>query len=201
MYKDISIFIGGSTNVNISDNYKDFAYFLGIEFNDRDYELLFDGCNGLPGLVYHNIKDKMKTVMYYNDIYKMPKLDGIVRAYNKQSDVTHAFINNCDAMIFMKGGMGTLSEISHAIDTKKNKEHDKPIVIININHEWDELINLLKTYDISDLYYVTDNVIDCLNYIEKNIYNINSNFYDLYIKNDFTKRKEAIIINDCSIKK
>lgn len=201
MYKEISIFIGGSTDANISNNYKEFAYFLGQYFNERDYELIFDGCNGLPGLVYNNINDKMKTIMYYNDIYRMPRLDGRVRSYNKQSDVTHAFINCCDAMIFMKGGVGTLTELCHAIDTKKNKEHDKPIVIVNINHEWDELINLLKTYDISDLYNVTDNVMDCLNYIEKSIYDINSRFYDLYIKNDVVKRKEAIIVNDYSTMK
>lgn len=195
MDKKINIFIGGSTDINISKNYRDFALFLGDEINKRDYEIIFDGCSGLPSVVYDCLSDKMRSLMFYSEYYPMPKISGRIKQFDKQSNVMRSFINASDAMIFMKGGMGTLAEITYALDSKKNKEHDNPIVIININNEWDELINLLKTYDIDNLYFVTDNVDDCLNYIEKHLYNENSKFYNTYVKYNSPARCEPIINN------
>ena len=196
MYKNINIFIAGSTDRNISEFYSEVALLLGEEINNRDYNVIFDGCNGLPYLVYSKLEDKMRSTIFYNDLYPMPKLKANIKSYNLQSNITRDFIKLSDAMIFMKGGMGTLAEISYAIDSKKNKEHDNPIVILNVNNEWDELTNLLKMYKLDHLYYITDNYLDCLNYIENYLYSKNSKFYNLYIKNSMIERKNPIIIEN-----
>lgn len=180
--KHIEIFIGGSTNKYISDSYNHLALQLGKIINDRDYLIWFDGCDGLPKIVYDQLKDKSRASIVYSNYYGIPKIDfRFVLEKHDQSDVTKALVNVADAIIFFKGGLGTLTEITKALDEKKNHEHDKPIVILNINHEWDTLIDLLTSYDLNDLYCVTDNVEDCLDYIEKEIFNKNSTFYKHYI--------------------
>lgn len=192
--KYIEIFIGGSTDKNISKTYNDLARQLGEEINNRDYLIWFDGCDGIPRIIYDSLKNKKRSRIVYNDYYNNPKLDfGFIFSKKSQSEVTDFLIKNCDAIIFFKGGMGTLAEIAKSIDTKKNHEHDKPIVILNINHEWDELVNLLKTYDLDDLYYITDNVKDCLNYIENEIFKENSKYKRYYVDDGCSIRNTPII--------
>lgn len=193
MSKKINIFIGGSTNSDISANYNRLAINLGKKIKTRDYSIIFDGCFGLPFLSFLELADEYDrvsifTTRYYTDVfnpfYKHKRFD-------KQSQFTFSITQESDAMIFMKGGIGTAIEVLHAIDSKKNKEHDHPIVIFNLNNEWDDLVNLLKTYNCDDLYYVTDNVIDGLNYIESELFKDDSYFYKVWL--NFCDRKEPII--------
>lgn len=193
MSKRINIFIGGSTDANISDNYNKLAINLGKKIKTRDYSIIFNGCFGLPFLVFLELSDEYDRVnifitRYYSDVFNSFYNH---KCFDKQSQFTFSITKESDAMIFMKGGIGTAIEVLHAIDSKKNKENDHPIVIFNLNNEWDDLVNLLKTYDCDDLYYVTDNVIDGLNYIESELFKEGSYFYKVWL--DFCDRKEPII--------
>ena len=206
MYKKIELFVGGSTNQNITEKYKEAAVLLGKKANDREYRIIFDGCKGLPSLVYDQLEYfNYGTIVYdcyhslakeYNNCLYGPNIISL----NKQSDVTKALIDNSDALFFMKGGIGTIAEITQAIDKKKNKEHDKPIVILNLENSWDELITFLNTFNLSDLYYVTDNVIDGLNYIERELYSENSKFYSDYLKYSSCLERDYPIIEEIPIK-
>lgn len=71
MYEKIKLFIGGSTNVS-SKSYALFAKELGEVINERDYNIIFDGCFGYPYLVYNEIDDLERSVVYYNDLYRRP---------------------------------------------------------------------------------------------------------------------------------
>ena len=42
MYKKIELFVGGSTNQNITEKYKEAAVLLGKKANDRGYRIIFD---------------------------------------------------------------------------------------------------------------------------------------------------------------
>lgn len=195
-YRKIAIFIGGSMDANLSADYHDTAIALGKEINDRGYDIVFDGCEGLPFLVYNELDDKMRSLMIYTDYwYPMPKISGNVRPLDQQSDVTSALIKSSDAMIFMKGGFGTVAEIMRALDSKKNKEHDNPILILNLNHEWDLLVNLLDSYDLGDLYFVTDNYSDGLDYIERELYKEGSKFRKNWVDSGYVERREPLITN------
>ena len=203
MEKKITLFIGGSVDKNMSLAYNSLATELGKKINERDYRIIFDGCNGLPYLVFKEITDTSRSTIwitkYYDNDY-MYSTSSVVYTFDNQSDFTKAIPEASDAMIFMKGSMGTITEIFHTIDSKKNKEHDKPIVILNVNNEWDDLINLLSSYDLNNLYYVTDNIIDALNHIELELYKESSSFYH-YIKYGYIDKKRAPIIENAQIKK
>lgn len=214
MKKRIGLFVGGSTDQNLSDEYKNAAILLGKKMNERKYTIIFDGCHGLPCLAYQQLDDCNDGLIIYDDYYQKPDFEKIlsypgitlfygpqIRSLDKQSDVTRALINAGDALFFMKGGMGTIAEIVQAIDRKRNQEHDKPIVILNLNHSWDELVALLDSYNLKDLYYVTDNVIDGLNYIEKELYDKKSKFYCNYLKYGSVCERDYPIIEELPNKK
>lgn len=194
MFKQIDLFIGGSMNPNISENYRETAIQLGKKINERDYNIVFDGCYGLPFLAFNELDNKTRAAMFWSDGNRIPDIIGpLTHAYKDQATVTKMFIEYSDACIFMKGTSGTVSEIVYAIDTKKNNVHYNPIVILNINHEWDILVDLLNTFHLDNLYYVTDNVIDALNYIEKSLYDEDSYFYSTWVKNGYLERTKPII--------
>ena len=193
MDKQIDLFIAGSMDPNISKNYKQAAIELGKKINERDYNILFDGCYGLPFLTFNELENRTRASMYWSARQRIPDITGTMTwELNNQAAVTRAFIHNSDACIFMKGTSGTVSELIYAIDAKKNKEHHNPIVILNINHEWDVLIHLLDTFHLEELYYVTDDVTDALNYIETSLYDKDSHFYNTWIKWNYLKRTEPI---------
>lgn len=168
MQRKLNIFIGGGSVC--SENYYNAAVDLGNIINITNYNIVYDGCKGLPGVVFEQINDKTRSVIYYSTKYPMPPIDkGIICGLKNQSQVTISFIENSDAMIFFKGGPGTWAEIMYAIDSKKNNEHNKPIVILNINGEWNIIINVLKELKLNDLLFVTENVESAVDYIQENI--------------------------------
>lgn len=89
--------------------------------------------------------------------------------FRYQSEVTRALLDWCNVAVFFKGGSGTLAELFHAIDSKKNKEHSKPIIILNIAHQWDDLLNILEPLNLGHLYNVVDTPQKEIEYIENNI--------------------------------
>jgi len=194
MFKKINIFIGGSTDKNISQSYYNVAIELGQKINERkDYLITFDGCLGLPYLVFNELDYTSRAMIYktcyYGNDYIF-KSSAIVREFRHQSDFIRSISENSDAMIFMKGGSSTIAEIMYAIDAKKNKEHDKPIAILNVNNEWKELVDLLNSFNVDNIYYITDNVIDALNYIETQLFDKKASF-NHYLQ--YMERKEPII--------
>lgn len=93
--------------------------------------------------------------------------------------------------VFLKGGSGTLAELFHAIDTKKNGEHNKPILILNLKNQWDELINLLKPLELSNLYEVMHTPQEIMKYINEHIkidYSYQRAIYTDDTKNDDFER-------------
>lgn len=207
MLKEINIFIGGSTTKNVSYNYINAAKELAQKIDQRDYKIVFDGCSGLPSIVFETLTGFDRAIICYTEHYHSDYLQESLYSKNrikinqsiqlkKQSEMTDTVIDLADALIFMKGQMGTLEEIFRVINGKKNKEYDKPVAILNINHEWDDLINLLNSCNVNEFYYVADNVVDCLNYIETSLYAETSNFYKLYVENNYIERLTPIIETD-----
>lgn len=53
-------------------------------------------------------------------------------------------LERCDAVLALVGGTGTLDEITEVIELRRNKFHDKPIVILNTEKFYDGLIVQLQ---------------------------------------------------------
>ncbi|QHT68245.1 TIGR00730 family Rossman fold protein [Rhodocytophaga rosea] len=54
------------------------------------------------------------------------------------------FLDGTDALITLPGGCGTLEELLEAITLKRLGLFTKPIIIVNINHYYDPLIDMLE---------------------------------------------------------
>lgn len=206
MKKDINVFIGGSIDQKLSINYAMTAKDLGKKINERDYKIIFDGCSGLPALVFDELSSYDRAIIYYTRYYRSEYINDYFRLTSPfvlhaveletQSQMTDTIIAAADAFIFMKGQMGTLEEMSRVINGNKNKEYRKPIVFLNVEHEWDDLMGVLASYDVGDYYHVTDNVSDALNYIEEELFKETSDFYQLYVSSGYAKRNFPIIMGE-----
>lgn len=184
--------------MNISDSYHDVAVELGQRINERkDYNVIFDECLGLPFLTFSKLDDTSRAIVFQTRYYcydYVYSTQALLCTFNTQSEFVGAIPERSDAMVFMKGGASTISEIMYCVESKKNGEHDKPIVILNVNDEFSDFVNLLDSLNINDAYYVTDNVLDGLNYIENELFKDKSSFRLQFMQ--FMERQESIIVED-----
>jgi len=51
---------------------------------------------------------------------------------------------NCDAVVVMPGGAGSLDELFEALTWRQLGLHSKPVLLMNTNGYWDPLIHLLN---------------------------------------------------------
>lgn len=80
-----------------------------------------------------------------------------------------------DAFVALAGGIGTLDEISEAIANKQLHYHNKPVVFINTNKFYHELLSFFERMireefaypGFEELYYVAGDAADAYRYIEK----------------------------------
>lgn len=78
-----------------------------------------------------------------------------------------------DAVVALAGGFGTLEEISEMIVQKQLGYNSKPIVLLNVNHFYDNLIDFFNTMieenfaksSAKDLYYVAETPEDAIGYL------------------------------------
>ena len=174
MNKRIDIFVSGSTNPNISKEYNQAAKEFGRMIDLKRHNVIFDGCRGLPGIVASQLKEPndnlaIATTSNRQIPYREWPFATINGTFRYQSEVTRAFLDWSDVAVFFKGWSGTLVELFYALDTKKNKEHNKPILILNIQNQWDDLINILRPLELSHLYSVMNTPQQVMEYIENNI--------------------------------
>ncbi len=82
-----------------------------------------------------------------------------------------------DSFIALPGGFGTLEELLEIITLKQLNLHNKPIVLLNVDNFYD---NLIKQFDLfykenfaydkfnkEDIYHISQTVEEAINYIEK----------------------------------
>lgn len=82
-----------------------------------------------------------------------------------------------DAFIMGPGGIGTFDEFFEILTLKQLSRHTKAIAIFNVNHYFDDLLNMIKKgiecdfirEECRELYKVFDNADDMLDYIENYI--------------------------------
>ena len=131
-----------------------------LESSKRLLQLIFKGNNnlvfgamdsGIMGIAYRVAKqNNRKVIGIAPEIYKedFKELDCDKEILTKDvNDRTDELINNSDILIFLPGGIGTLYELMTAIEMKRSKEFDKPIILYNNTGFFDDIIHMLdKTY-------------------------------------------------------
>lgn len=173
----MNVFIGGSSRDNIDYIFVKEAKKLATYLANNNYNLVSGSISGLMSYVNdifisNNMNNMIMTVYSYQDI-DINK-DNVYN-HNTIGDRKYSLINNSNLIAFLPGGLGTFDEIFTTIESKRAKEHNLPIIIININNYYDDLINQLnKMYNNnladkkdSNYYHIANSVDDAIKYIEE----------------------------------
>ena len=176
----MNVCIYGASSNAIDKVYLDTAYSLSATLAKRGHTLVFGGgANGVMGATARGAADNGGKMIGIAPSFFT--VDGVL--YNNCTEFIYTetmrerkqiLENKSDAFIVAAGGIGTMDEFFEILTLKQLEQHDKPIIIYNVNGFYDDLLGMLqKTADLRfmkhkslELYAVFDNETDIINYIE-----------------------------------
>lgn len=176
----MNICVFGSANKGIDEYFQEKGYELGHKLADLGHDVIFGaGSYGMMGSVAKGVTENNGNVYGILPSW-MDNFDDIFEGcedviYTKGiDDRKELFLNHSDIFIITPGGLGTLDEFFEFVSLKQLKRHKKPIIIYNINHFYDDLIELLNVMADGNfifvpyrLYEVADNLDDLIKLIEE----------------------------------
>ena len=131
--------------------YEKAANNLGVMLAQHQFNLVYGGGRlGLMGITADAVLKHgghvIGVIPHYLESFEGAHL-GIQELY--RVDTMHErklkMSERADAFVIMPGGFGTLDELFEIITWKQLKFHDKPIIIVNINHYWSKLIDMMHS--------------------------------------------------------
>lgn len=145
----MNICLYGSGSRKIDKKYTDEAYRLGREMALKGHVLVFGGgSTGMMGACARGLHDNGGKSIgiapewiddfepLCRDCDKFIYVDSMDERKNK-------FAENSDAFIITPGGIGTLDEFFEIITLKKLKQHDKQIIVFNIDRFYDRMFEMI----------------------------------------------------------
>lgn len=175
-----TICVYSSSSTAIDQLYFDTAAQLGQTIALRGDELLYGGgMIGLMGEIAEAVRQNGGKVI--GVIPRALNISGIVYENCDELIITEGMRERkaimdtrSNAFIALPGGYGTLEELLEIITLKQLKYHNKPIIILNVNHFYDPLLALFDSIaqqrfakpESQDLYRVTDSITATLQYID-----------------------------------
>ena len=181
MNKNIkTICVFASSCNNLDKNFFNQAYNLGKEIAKQGYDIIYGGSNlGLMGEVTNcarlngsQITGVMPEKLYNLGIHpgecdKFILTKGMRERKAKMDELSQA-------IIALPGGFGTLEELSEMIVQKQLGYNNKPIVILNTNGFYNNLINFFNDIinknfapkETSNLYYIAKTPKEAIEYIK-----------------------------------
>ncbi len=178
----MKICLYGAGSSKIDDTYKKIGYELGKEMAERGHTLVFGGgSTGMMGAVSKGAIDNNGKTIGIAPKW-MDEFEGICHDCDEfiktesMEDRKRLFEEFSDGFIISPGGIGTLDEMFEIVTLKKLNIHKKAIVIFNINHFYDKMLEMIdfmiekKTIKESDktLFKVCNTIEECLDYLESN---------------------------------
>jgi len=176
--KWITVYASSSNAVN--SHFFQLARELGTLLGSRGFHLIYGASNiGLMGALAQAVKNNGGQV---HGVIPQ-KIHGHVPAFLEIDDLTitdtmaerkNQMIEQAGAFIALPGGFGTLEELMEVITLKQLQYHEKPIVIMNMDGFYD---NLLAHFDLlyrqkfakseyRELFHIAKSPQDALDYIE-----------------------------------
>ena len=145
----MNICLYGSGSRKIDKTYTDAAYDLGCEMALKGHTLVFGGGDtGMMGACARGVHDNDgKSIGIAPEwIGKFEPLCDDCSDFiyvDTMDERKNEFVKNSDAFIISPGGIGTLDEFFEIITLKKLKQHDKEIIVYNINGFYDKMLEMI----------------------------------------------------------
>ncbi|UZD92463.1 TIGR00730 family Rossman fold protein [Cognatishimia activa] len=143
----ICVFCGSRAGVDPA--YEQAALELGKAIADQNWRLVYGaGDIGLMGATARATQDAggdtfgvIPTHLLKHEVGKTDLTSFIVT--ENMHERKKVMFMNCDAVVVLPGGAGSLDEFFEVLTWRQLGLHDKPIVLLNINGYWDPLVALI----------------------------------------------------------
>lgn len=174
----MKLFIACSSREEIDKKYIEDCEELLEELFKKDNELVFGAYNkGLMNSSYQKaLKYKRNIIgitpkIFSKDLQEIKCNKEVIT--ENISRRTEKLIEESDALIFLPGGIGTIYELLTAIESKRSKEFNKPIIIYNSNNYFDNLLEFIDNMykekfidlNVKECYHIFENINDLLEHI------------------------------------
>ena len=141
-------FVGCSSYDEIDNKYFDASKEVSTCLINNGYDLVFGCCNrGLMGNVYDEFKSngshiKAVCTEYYKDDLNNVDCEKVL--VKDTMEQLNEFMKS-DILVFLPGGYGTYNELFYMINAYTTESHKSDIIVINIDHYFDPVIEILST--------------------------------------------------------
>jgi hypothetical protein len=145
----MNICLYGSGSRKIDKIYTDEAYNLGCRMAEKGHTLIFGGGDtGMMGFCARGVHDNGGKSIgiapeWIGDFEPLCENCTDFIYVDSMDERKQEFLNNSDAFIIAPGGIGTLDEFFEIITLKKLRRHDKKIIVFNINHFYDTMLEMI----------------------------------------------------------
>ena len=174
----MNVFIGCSSRENLDKIYIDSAIKLAKYLSHNHYHLICGGCAGMMKIIQDVFRENKQEISiigvkgYHDDEVK--KMKNVYLCDNVR-ERKNTVIEKADLILCLPGGVGTIDELFSAIESKRAKEHNRTIIIVNINHYYDSLIEQLNKIYQEGFGSEEEKNYDIANSVEELIYYLNRN--------------------------
>ena len=165
------VFVGCSSSNDVDELYIKETEKLAQILCDYNCTLMFGSSeDGMMGIIYKIFKKngcKVISVLPEENYGMLKEVDADKKIFvKKSSDQLKYLVNSGDMTIILPGSFGTLAELVTSIQCKKLGEHNKKVIIININGFYDKLLKQFndyenKKFDLYDQSKLYDVINDC----------------------------------------
>lgn len=169
----MKICLYGSGSRKIDKIYTDEAYELGCKIAQNNHILVFGGGDtGLMGACAKGVHDNNGKSIgiapeWIGDFEPLCEKCSEFIYVNTMDERKNEFLKNSDAFIISPGGIGTLDEFFEIITLRKLKQHNKEIIIFNINHFYDKMIEMIDEMGEKGFLYKQEELYKTANSIEE----------------------------------
>lgn len=148
MVKQIAVYCASSSQID--KEFKEDAFRLGEIMADAGVKVKFgSGSIGLMGALARGVLSKEGVIIGVIPQFMVD--EGWGNDTVSQQIVTHTMherkkilMEDVDAVVALPGGCGTLEELLEAITWKQLGLFSRPIIIVNTNHFYDDLLKMMK---------------------------------------------------------
>ena len=169
----MNICLYGSGSRKTDEIYTNEAYNLGCELAKKGHTLVFGGGDtGMMGACAKGIHDSNGKSIgiapeWIGDFEPLCEECSEFIYVDSMDERKRKFLEKSEAFIISPGGIGTLDEFFEIITLKKLKQHNKPIIIFNINHFYDTMLKMLKEMDEKGFLYKQEDIYEVATSIDE----------------------------------
>lgn len=169
----MNICLYGSGSRKIDSIYTNAAYDLGCEMAKKGHTLVFGGGDtGMMGACAKGIHDNNGDSIgiapeWISNFEPLCENCSEFIYVDSMDERKNKFVENSDAFIITPGGIGTLDEFFEIITLKKLKQHDKKIIVFNIDGFYNKMFEMIDEMAKKGFLYKQDEIFKVANTIDE----------------------------------